>query len=390
MKIAYISSNNLAKKAVDTNQTLNTIISLSKYSDITFISSWISKRAFKQCLEFFLIEKSFNYKRIPIRVNTRYFLIEKITRLIYCFYVTIFLKFNKYDFIYTRDFSYIYFLTFLPKFLKPKQKIVFEAHKIYHKTSKKVNLKQEKKALFQADYFVTNSEGTKKGLVFFLNIVSEKVIVLRNGVNLNNFYKRDIDKNYLVEKYNVAVNDKIIVYTGSFQKWKGVEYLIEASDYIKIDNYKILLIGGYGKDKKRIEYIVNNHKQRDRFIVEGYLSQEDILKILSLSDIAVIPNNRTIEGANYTSPVKTFEYMAMGLPIVASYLPAINEILTGKENCLFFEPENVNDLAEKINILLLDDGLKKEFTKNNLKKAKEYTWDKRAKKIINLLCKKIY
>jgi glycosyltransferase involved in cell wall biosynthesis len=382
MKIIYISSNNINRKRVDVNQTLSTITNLAEYTNITYLSSWISKKNLLECFNFFSISNGkYNHKRVFINVSVKYFFLEKISRLIYCIFALFYLKFNNYDAILTRDFSFLYFLSLIPVFLKPKQKIIFESHKIYHQTSKKVSFEQEKRALNEADFFVTNSGGTKKGLIDYFGISNENIEIVHNGVNLNNFYKRKIEKNDLLKDYNFSAGDKIIIYTGSFKEWKGVEYLIKSAKYIRINNYKIFIIGGYGDDLIRIKELVRSLECDNKIIIKGFIQQEELLKLLSISDLAIIPNNKSIEGSNYTSPIKTFEYLAMGLPIIASSLPAMHEILTENKNVLFFEPENEKDLGLKISMLLNNKELLMKISKNNLKKAKEFSWNNRAKKI---------
>lgn len=388
MMIAYVSSNSWEKKAVVTNQVMNSLNSLANHCDVVFYSPWISKKSFNKCLNFFLIDKiNFVHKKLPVIVCTKNFLIEKITRLIFNIIYFIFFD-KKANYLYTRDFSIIYFLSLLPKFLRPKKKIIFEAHKIYNKTSKKVNYSQEKKALSIVDLYVANSIGTKEGLINNFGIVEKKILVLSNGVNLKSFQRKRVDNNYY-NKYQIKKDDKIIVYTGSFQNWKGVDVLINAVNYLDIENYKILLIGGYGKNKNRIENIVRNSKCSERIYVDGYLPQEELIKILSMSYIAVIPNKFTEEGENYTSPVKIFEYLALGLPIIASKLPAIQNILKEDENCIFFQPEDPEHLAKKITFLLNNEDLRLNMSKNNLNKSKDYSWEKRAINLIKFLKNKM-
>ena len=204
-------------------------------------------------------------------------------------------------------------------------------------------------------------------------------------MNLDTFKYKEPDYDYLKREYEINKNDIIIIYTGSFLKWKGVEYLIYALDYISSENIKLLLIGGSGKDRKRIEKIVKESKNKRNIIVRGVLNQQELIKLLSISKIALIPNIVTNEGMNYTSPVKIFEYLAMGLPIIASKLSSIKEILKEKDNCIFFEPGNSKDCAKKIIDLLRNDQLLKQMSKNNLIKSRYFSWKKRTEGLINFL-----
>lgn len=388
MKIIYINSNSWDNKSADIIQSLNTVNSLSGKADIIYLSGYISKKIKRECFNFFNIKPNFYHTMIPVKINTSNFFLEKVSRLFFCIFAYFYLKISKFDLIYTRDFSFLYFLSKIPKLLKIKKKVFFESHKIYHLASVKVTFEQEYKSLLQADHYVTNSTGTKKGLIKFFNISEEKIKVIQNGVNLSSFSKRKIDKNYLFERYKIKNNETVMLYSGSFLEWKGVEYLIYSFEYLKDKNYKLLLVGGSGKDKERIIEIINNIDYHDKIIVDGFIDQNELLNIMSLADIAVLPNKKTIESEEYTSPVKTFEYMAMGLPIIAARLPALADILTENENCIFFEPENSKDLADKIISLIEDKKLREKFSLNNISKAKDYSWEKRAENIVDFIVSK--
>ena len=138
--ILYINSNNLNKKTVDIKQSINTVNALSLFYDITFYSSWINKKNITDLERFFNIKLNFKHRRIPIIIFTKFFLLEKITRSIYCIFLIIHLFKNKYDIVLTRDFSFLYLLGLIPEFLRPKVKIIFEVHKIYHKTIRRKKL----------------------------------------------------------------------------------------------------------------------------------------------------------------------------------------------------------------------------------------------------------
>lgn len=83
-------------------------------------------------------------------------------------------------------------------------------------------------------------------------------------------------------------------------------------------------------------------------------------------------------------PLKLFEYMASGRPIIASDLPALREVLNDK-NALFFKPSDASDLARVIKMLISSQTLGYHLSQQALADVKEYTWDKRAKKILEFI-----
>lgn len=109
------------------------------------------------------------------------------------------------------------------------------------------------------------------------------------------------------------------------------------------------------------------------------------VKFLKAADILVLPNVPTSEeSVKYTSPVKLFEYMASGVPIIASDLPSIREILN-EQNAILVRADDPAALAEDINKVLQDNELSNSISKQALIDVKDHTWENRAQKIIDFL-----
>lgn len=386
MKIAYIYLNNLNQKSANVNQTLNMVHALGKLTFVNFIMSWDSNKNLNFILDFFSINNNFGIKRMPVFLVTKSFFLEKITRASYSFFVVLYLKFIKHDVIYSRDFGLLLFLSYLPNWIKPKQKIFFELHTIYHKSShQKVNYIQERRALKEADYYIPISKGVYEDLISLFGTPKDKISILPDGVNIDNFNKVKPKMDYLHDKYGINRETKVIVYAGSFKYWKGVDVLIKSIKFIKSNNFKILLIGGYGEDRDRIEKLIQEEDINNKIVVDGFLPQKELINILKCSDVGVIPNIKIPISEKYTSPLKLFEYMTCGLPIISANLPSMMEILKNERNCLFFEAEDEKDLANKIDALLKNNDLRKKLYINNIQDVQEYTWDGRAEKIIYII-----
>jgi glycosyltransferase involved in cell wall biosynthesis len=142
---------------------------------------------------------------------------------------------------------------------------------------------------------------------------------------------------------------------------------------------------GEGKLKKDAEEKIKKYELTKNFIFTGKIKSKDVVKKINESRICIAPYNvKGIKKGNlkkygfYFSPLKIFEYMGCGKPIVATNYNLITKVLP-KNNKTFTEG-NVQEMADKIIGLLEDKNIKK-IGKENLKESKKYTWKQFAIKL---------
>jgi len=276
---------------------------------------------------------------------------------------------------FERTFLYLRHLKLAHFLLKYKNILnipyLFEVHEIFYKnTISQNNLKLkniEIKVYKNIDKIICISRVLKDYLIN-LDIPKEKIHIVPDGV-------RD-------DWFNVERKlGKYICYTGSLYRWKGVDILISAMKYLP-DEYLLIVGGGkrlnYLHELARQEGVLNRVKFTENvphFVIPEYLK---------CAKIAVLPN--ILEGpSNFSSPLKLFEYMASGIPIVASNISAFREILKNGENAILFEPGNPNELAKGIKKILNNPKLSKKLSIAAKKEAENYTYKKRAERILNVL-----
>lgn len=222
------------------------------------------------------------------------------------------------------------------------------------------------------------SEGTSDQL---FKKLEKKVILLPNGVDLELFQKEiaSEEKDYLITKYKLPKNKKIIVFVGTFQEWFDLDELIDILKFIDHDIY-VLLIGD-GNDYYRLK---DKTRNSDKITMTGRIPHGEAIKILiGIAHVCVIPYKRDWFGAsheNFFSSRKILEYLAAGKPIIASNIRGIPNFLIPGKNVLLYEPGNSNDLACKIDTLLNDEHLYKALSENNKQLADEFSWEILIKK----------
>jgi GxxExxY protein len=270
-----------------------------------------------------------------------------------------------YDILYTREqLVGLFFKDFVLEIHSLPSNI-----KTFHK-----KIWQKAKALIVLTSFI------KKRLVE-VGVKEDKILFVPNGIDLEQF-KIQNSKFKIREKLGLPQDKKIIVYTGSFYfyDWKGIDILLEAVKYFEKD-WVLVLVGG---NKHEIEEIKRKYNL-DKVLLIERKPHSDIPYYLKTADVLVIPNKKGDQfSEEYTSPLKLFEYMASGVPIVASDLPSIREILN-ENNAVLVEPNNAEVLARGIKKALQNNDLADRISKQAYQDVQEYTLQKRAENILEFI-----
>lgn len=175
-----------------------------------------------------------------------------------------------------------------------------------------------------------------------------------------------------------------IGYAGHLYPWKGVDLVIEA--VAALTDTRGLIVGGHPAeaDSARLETLVRTLDCESRVTFTGLLPPADARRRLRDAHVLVLPNPRSAISSQFTSPLKLFEYMASGRPIVASDLPSIREVLTDGHNGLLVEPGNPQALTAAIRQLKEDSALGERLARQALEDVREFTWDRRAARLEQL------
>jgi len=177
-----------------------------------------------------------------------------------------------------------------------------------------------------------------------MGIPSEKVLLIDNGIDIGRFEKR-FDREKTRRQFGIPAQGKVICTVGRLSLEKGHATLIEAASKV-IKNYPLayFVIAGDGVLKNDL---INESKKLgigDHFIFTGMV--DDIPALLSVSDIFVLPS--LTEGL----PMALLEAMAAKIPVIASRVGSIPEILTHNESGLLVPPANSQELEKSILALL--------------------------------------
>ena len=288
-----------------------------------------------------------------------------------------YIKQRRRFFIYTRHLK-------VAKFLLSRKvgiPLIYEVHEIFSDTfresgsgrSKKYKRLEERESyvLKKADGIVTITAGLAR-IIKDRFMRDRNILVAPDGVFMEDFPEKG---------YPFRV-DGTIFYGGSLYPWKGVDILVKAMRFLP--ERRLTIVGGNDRDLSRLEVLAQREGVKERCTFIPRMGRKEYLKSLAESYLCVIPNRDTSISRYFTSPLKLFEFMAAGKPIVASRLESIQEILN-KEEGLYVEPEDPESLAKGIDFLYRNPEIAKKMGERCREKVISYTWEERARKIKDFL-----
>ncbi|MFW0884334.1 glycosyltransferase family 4 protein [Candidatus Acidulodesulfobacterium sp. H_13] len=227
------------------------------------------------------------------------------------------------------------------------------------------------KNIKKSDWIITGSEFFKNEIIEYLKFDAEKITVIYHGVD-NGLFKR-YDKNVLSvtkEKFNLA--DNFLLFVGSIEPRKNLLNTLKAyrllNDDVK-ENYPFVLVGFKGW-KKNTEIMQEIEKEKKYVRYLGYLSDEELAHVYNLATLFVCPS--LYEGFG----IPPLEAMACGTTTIVSNVASLSEACG--DATLYINPNDIEDIAAKIKMLLNDENLQKDLTEKGLERVKQFTWEKSA------------
>ena len=268
------------------------------------------------------------------------------------------------DIIYSRD------ALVLAQYLLLGRKLVFEAHA---KPSFVARI------VARHSYRVVVISQALREVYAAAGVPAERIIVAPDAVDEHLFDAVPV-KDEAREILGLPLTRHIVVYTGHLYARKGADTLAEAA--IHIPEALFVFVGGTAEDIARFK---KRWSSQENIRIVGHVAPERVPFYLRAADVLVIPNSSTSEDtARFASPMKLFEYMASGTPIVASDVPSIREVL-GDQEAFFVEADSPAALAKSVASVFTQESEALERAGAAQRKAREYTWEKRAKCIAQFL-----
>ncbi len=204
---------------------------------------------------------------------------------------------------------------------------------------------------------------------------SKEVLIVPNGIDLRTFNHKVKGQKGLRH----AKDEVIILFLGRLDKRKGVIYLIKAFEKLrKTTPNARLLIAGKGTELENLKSYVKRKKLSDVEFL-GFIPEEEKPSLYASCDIYCSP---AIYGESFG--IVLVEAMATGKPVVSTAIPGHKSAIKDRGRLLLAQPKDINDLAEKLEILCKYKDLRKSFGKWGVEAAQEFSWDRITERLIEI------
>ncbi|NOZ34854.1 MAG: glycosyltransferase family 4 protein [Chlorobi bacterium] len=253
-----------------------------------------------------------------------------------------------------------------------KKKLVYDSHEYFTEVPELVNRPKIKRIWEQIERIilpkVKHSYTVCSSIADIYNKkYGIKMKVVRN-IPVCEFVKKQVSL-FLPGKIK---NRKVILYQGAVNIGRGIEQMIKAMQYI--ENAVFLIIGS-GDILENLKTLVQKLNLKDKVFFTGKIPFDELYFYTKKADIGISLEENNGLNYYYALPNKLFDYIRANVPILASKLPEIENIVTKYYIGCFIENHNPEHIAEKINFML-NSPEKMQTWKENLKKASsELCWE---------------
>jgi glycogen synthase len=202
------------------------------------------------------------------------------------------------------------------------------------------------------------------------SVPDDKIWVIPIGLDPSKFQAAKPDKNGVKERFGVTGTNKLVLFVGRLTHQKGCEYLIRAiPSTAKYHDTKLVLVGD-GYMRGELEYIAQTTGEAWRIRFTGFIPDSEVVDLMLSADVMVIPSVYEPFG------VVALEAMAAKVPIVASDVDGLAEIIKHEYNGILVFPRDPASISWGISKILSDPTDAQRLVENGEQElSRKYTWD---------------
>jgi len=226
----------------------------------------------------------------------------------------------------------------------------------------------EKRGMEEADRVISVSNYTKRKIIENYGIAPEKIQVVHNAIDFENYTMERI--------HELKKDNKVVLFLGRITLQKGPDYFVHAAKRV-IEHYPnvIFVIAGSGDMERAIIRKVAELGIADKFVFTGFLRGNDQRAVYQMADLYVMPSVSEPFG------IAPLESLMNGTPALISKQSGVSEVLS---HCLKSDFWDVDDMANKIVSVLKHDELRRCLSDNGSKEVQKFSWNTPAERCVNI------
>ncbi|MBI5559329.1 MAG: glycosyltransferase [Deltaproteobacteria bacterium] len=365
MKIAYCYPETLPSRKARSIQVVNTCRALAGEVEQVFLYLPRGKYDAGQIFNHYHMEHPANLRVRFLRKSFGPFSSHRLYNL----FLAPALKQDRPDLVFTRHVQTGEFL------LGQQWPLLYEAHEIFaeKKGAADSDRISEEKVLKNAGGVIFISQGLRSALADIHTLPPRTAVVPSGAGRIASLAEKGAEPE--------VVNRFVYVGTTRYA-WKGVGTLLEALALLP-EQYTLEIAGELDRKLSSLDAVRSLIRQ-GRLICHGHLDPPRVFSLLKNARVAVIPNSAGDRiSARFTSPLKLIEALGAAVAVVVSDLPSMREIVSEHE-AVFVRPDDPASLAAGIAKVMADAVLRRSLAEKGWRRAEEFTWRNRARKIVSL------
>ncbi|MEL7146782.1 MAG: glycosyltransferase [Bacteroidota bacterium] len=366
LKIIYIHSNDLSKNETSETFVINNALSLAEAG--AQVHLFVTNRSTQSGKDILL--SKFDLQSIPANLHLHVVKLKRKSH--WTFYRTAaqFVKQpeNEGALIITRKHSVLPHLLIAKR---PGQKLIFETHDFFYDLSLRPDLKtgrRRKHSIIERVLF------KKLDAIICLNKYQQRLYQERLKVPVRVF-----PTGYNLVSTEATERENLLLYIGAFEERKGIDNILNLAELLD-QRYKVMVIGSRrDAESESVNSEVHKRGIEDRVEVKEWMSKKELNHLLSKAKIGLLPLKAGYFNEFLTVPLKYFDYAAFNLPVVASDFPSLKEYVEDGNNGFLVDWGDLKEVKRKVEQVMSDTECWERLSKNQQKKSKDLTWQKRAK-----------
>jgi glycogen(starch) synthase len=232
---------------------------------------------------------------------------------------------------------------------------------------------------YEASRIIVTSNSMRGEVCGHFNVSWEKVDVIPNAIDAEK-YSGDVDRWGVRRRFGVGDNEKMVLYVGRLVPQKGIEYLIRAVPRVawRFPDSKFVIVGE-GWMRGHLQWLADQSGQQWRINFTGFISDEDLIALTKSADVMVVPSVYEPFG------IVALEGMAAGVPVVASQVGGLAEVVEHEKTGVWVYPRSVESIAWGVERVLSDSGFRDWLVKNGHEAIRDrFSWDAVARQTVDV------